>query len=110
MFTHLYLYVYMCMYVVEYVPAMRAYGGQGTVYASPFSQASPTRDAKTKLLVHLHPAVQIPSLFVNHPPLNILALTSFFRIHSSESKKTPSERLSWVAFLCFVTCWISGRP
>lgn len=45
-----------------------------------------------------HLAIWIPGLFVNHPPHNILLLTSFFRIHSLKSKKTPSERLNWETF------------
>lgn len=50
-----------------------------------------------------HLAIQIPGHFVNHPPHNILSLTSFFRIHSSESKKTSSKgwagRLSMLCHL-----------
>lgn len=101
-FNYVYSFVFVCIYVQymgDYVPAMRAYGGQGTVCACPFSRASPWGMQRSNSWSILAASCHSdPGLFGNHPPHNILSLTSFFRIHSLKSKKTPSERLNWATF------------
>lgn len=102
-FNYVYSFVFVCIYVHVYgwLCACHAYlWRSGNSLCMSILSSFPHEGCKDQTVgpSWQHLAIRIPGLFVNHPPHNILSLTSFFRIHSLKSKKTPSERLSWATF------------